>query len=366
MPIDLNEHLKQKRDNKGPGEPPRRPNRPSSGGGKGGGGFDLRQFNLGGKAVYIIIGVVILLLLLLLRPFTIVNSGEVGIKITAGKYDRTPLRPGIHFFVPVIQDILIVDTRVRTINFSSTEDFGVLGKNQGIFKNDAISVMDARGLPVMTELTVQYRLNPANAPETIATYGLSWEQKIINPVVRDVVRNVIGRYPAEELPMKRNEIANLISQHIRDSIDKLKDAPVELISVQLREIVLPQNIKVQIEKVQIARQEAQRVGYEVERAKKEAQKVAELAKGQANAKRIAAQGIADSILIEAKAKASANRDIAKTLTPSLLQLRSIDAKAKFNDALKANKDAQIILLPGGATPNLFLDGPRKRAAAISK
>lgn len=200
-----------------------------------------------------------------------ISSGEIGIKITAGKYEPTPLQPGIHFFVPIIQDILIVDTRIRNINFSRTEDMGVAGKNQGIFRNDAINVMDSRGLTVSIELTVQYRLNPQTTPQTIATYGLSWEQKIINPVVRDVVRSVVGRYPAEDLPIKRNEIAALINSGINKEVSKLPNTPVELSSIQLREIVLPAKIKEQIEKVQIARQESERVKYEVERSKQEAQ-----------------------------------------------------------------------------------------------
>ena len=180
---------------------------------------------------------ILVLILVIARPFVVIRSGEVGIKVTAGKYDNTPLQPGFHFFVPILQDVIVVDTRVRIINFSRTEDMGVVGKNQGIIRNDAISVMDSRGLSVSIELTVQYSLNPSQVPQTIATYGLSWEQKIINPVVRDVVRSVVGRYPAEELPIKRNEIAQLISTNIQDEISRLPNSPVKLDSVQLREIV---------------------------------------------------------------------------------------------------------------------------------
>lgn len=47
---------------------------------------------------------------------------------------------------------------------------------------------------------------------------------------------------------------------------------MELVSIQLTEIVLPVAIKEQIERVQVARQEAERARYEVERAKQEAEK----------------------------------------------------------------------------------------------
>ncbi|WP_027327453.1 prohibitin family protein [Helicobacter pametensis] len=352
MPIDLNEHLKKKnmnREEKPQGEPRRE--------------TPKRDFtpDFGGKKLgFLIAGVVIVVLLVLARPFVVINSGEVGIKVTAGKYDNTPLQPGFHFFVPILQNVIVVDTRVRIINFSRTEDMGVMGKNQGIFRNDAISVMDSRGLSVSIELTVQYSLNPTKVPQTIATYGLSWEQKIINPVVRDVVRSVVGRYPAEELPIKRNEIAQMISTNIQDEIAKLPNSPVSLDSVQLREIVLPNNIKEQIEKVQIARQESERVRYEVERAKQEAEKVAALARGEAEANRVRAQGVADAILIEANAQSKANKTIADSLTSRLLELRQIETQGKFNEALKVNKNAQIFLTPGGAVPNIWVDSKNKQ------
>ncbi|GMB96055.1 prohibitin family protein [Helicobacter sp. NHP22-001] len=352
MPIDLNEHLKRKQspnsDNNTPNnsnntpKSPKPPTLPSN-------------FLQSKRFTTLIIAIVVCALLFLAKPFMVIQSGEIGIKVTAGRYDPIPLQPGIHFFIPLVQDILVIDTRVRTINFSRTEDMGIVGKNQGIFRNDAINVMDSRGLTVSIELTVQYRLNAQTTPQTIATYGLSWEQKIINPVVRDVVRSVVGRYPAEDLPIKRNEIAALINTDINKEVSKLPNSPVQLSSIQLREIVLPTKIKEQIEKVQIARQESERVKYEVEKAKQEAQKAAALAKGEADANRIKAQGVADAIVIEAKAKSAANTSIAQSLSEKLLSLRQIETQGQFDEALKVNKNAQIFLVPGGAVPNIWLD-----------
>ena len=79
----------------------------------------------------------------------------------------------------------------------------------------------------------------------------------------------------------------------------LKDNQLLLQSVQLREIVLPQKIKDQIERVQIANQESERVKYEVLRTKQEAEKRAAKATGDAEANRIEAQGRADAVTIEA-------------------------------------------------------------------
>jgi regulator of protease activity HflC (stomatin/prohibitin superfamily) len=137
--------------------------------------------------------------------------------------------------------------------------------------------------------------------------------------------------------------------------------------VQLRSIILPKKIKEQIERVQIAKQEAERMKYEVLRAKQEAEKRAALAHGQAEAKKIQAQGEADRIRIEAEAQSRANKLISNSLTPELLQLRQIQVQGKFNEALKTNKDAKIFLTPGGAVPNIWIDTKDKqRSSAVSR
>jgi len=336
----------------------------NSGGGNGGGGDYQPPFeppelfkNFGKNTVFIYIAIAIAILLFVVKPYAIINSGEVGIKVTTGKYENEPLLPGFHLYIPTIQKIIVVDTKVRLINYKSAE--GMTGFDSGIKINPAISILDARGLPVSIELTVQYKLLPEAAPATIATWGLSWEDKIVNPVVRDIVRNVVGGYKAEDLPTKRTEIATLIEDGIRANIEALANKPVSIESVQLREIVLPTKIKDQIEKVQVANQESERVKYEVLRAKQEAQKKAALAQGEADKNRIEAQGRADAVTIEANAQAKANKLIADSLTQNLLQMQQIEVQGKFNDALRVNKDAKIFLTPGGSTPNIWVDTKSK-------
>ena len=347
MASDMNDYFNKK---KGSG----------SGGSNSNNGFNVPKppkmdFNFGGGKmgmIYFIAGII--LLLVLAKPFVVITEGERGILATNGKYEAQALLPGLHFIMPVIQKVYIVDTKVRIINYASRiERTATMG--DGIEIKPAITVLDKRGLPVSIELTVQYRLNAEFAAQTISNWGFSWEEKIINPVVRDVVRNVVGKYEAEALPTERNAIAAAIELGMTKSIQSLKNTPAELQSVQLREIVLPTKVKDQIERVQLAKQQVQQAEQEVQRAKQEAYKRAAEAQGHADAVKIAAQGKAQAITIEADAKAKANVLISKSLTPKLLQLEQIQVQGKFNEALSVNKDAKIFLTPGGSTPNIWVD-----------
>lgn len=309
--------------------------------------------NLGKKAGLLYLVIIIIGALFLFKPFVIIESGQVGIKATTGKYDREPLNPGFHFYIPVIQKVIVVDTKVRLLTYMNTQSVGSF--DQSIKNNPAINVLDSRGLPISIELTVQYNIIADGVPETIATWGPSWEDKIVNQVVGEVSRSVLGGYNAEVLPMKRNDVAESLDRLIKEKVTERSKNAVIVESVQLKEIVLPEKIKEQIEKVQIANQESERVRYEVLRAKQEAEKRAALASGEAEAKRIEAQGKADAVTIEAQAQAKANNLISKSLTPHLLQMQQIEVQGRFNDALRENKDAKIFLTPGGSTPNIWVD-----------
>lgn len=353
MASDMNDYFNKKK-SEGGGFEKKNP-------GSGGGGPNIPQmpkvdFNFGGgKAglVYFLIAVAVLLILA--KPFTIIEEGQRGILSTNGKYSDQALLPGLHFIIPVIQKVYIVDTKVRIINYASSIEAGTGSVSSGINVKPAVTVLDKRGLPVSIEITVQYRLNATYAAQTISNWGFSWEDKIINPVVRDIVRNIVGKYDAESLPQMRNTIATEIENGIRESVTSLENSPADLQSVQLREIVLPPKVKEQIENVQIAKQQVQRAEQEVQRAEQEALRRAAEAKGVAEKARIEAQGIADAITIEAEAKAKANYMISKSLTQDLLKLEQIQIQGKFNEALKENKDAKIFLTPGGSTPNIWVD-----------
>ena len=357
MPADMNDYFKKRKPlNSGNDNNNNNTIKPPNFSGGNGGGKFISAF---------VIMIFVAIAFIMFKPFTIINSGEVGIKVKTGKFDPKPLGPGLHFFIPVFEKIVPVNVRVRMITYSDFNHNVNANYTQyegGLKRNPAITVMDSRGLNVKIDLAVQYHLRPESAPKTIATWGSAWENKIINTKVREIVRDVIGSYTAEQLPQKRPEIAKRIQDELRKRVHSVPGNPVILDSVELRNIELPPKIKEKIEELQAEKQNVMIAEQRKERAKREAERKAEIARGEAEKKRIEAQGVADKIKIESEAQAKANELIAKSLDDKLLRLKQIQAQREFNEALKVNKDAKIFLTPGGAVPNIWIDAKDKQKA----
>jgi len=320
------------------------------------------------QAVKLAVGGAVLLFLLggtaLLSPFTTIESGNVGVKVTLGKYDDEELPPGLHFKVPLVQSIKEVDVKVHAINYKGSRD---LKDRRGVINKPAITVLDKRGLPIEVELTVQYRLLPSEVSETLQEWGDNWEEKLVNPVCREVVRDVIGDYPAEVIPTKRPEIAKKIEEGIRNEITQQSKKAVQVVGVQLRNVLLPREIQRKIKEVQLAKQEAERMKYveeqakreqEVKKIKAETEKIEKVIKAQAEAERrvIQAKAEAEARLKKAEAEAKANEMLSRSITPKVLKWRELDVQEKIAESLKENPNVKLFLnVPQSSNFHLWLE-----------
>ncbi|NPA12359.1 MAG: prohibitin family protein [Aquificae bacterium] len=313
--------------------------------------------------LYIAFVILVAVVVMFFKPFEIIESGYVGVKSTLGKYDNQELPPGMHFKIPVIQKIIPVDVKVHTINYRGDRD---LPDREGVIEKPSINVLDERGLPVKIELTAQYRIVPDQASELLQEWGKNWEDKLVNPTIRDVVRDVIGQYPAEKLPVKRQEIAVKIENAIKETMKKTSKGKVEVIGVQMRDIKLPPRIAKKIEEVQIAKQEAEKMKYVEEKAKKEqevrkikaeTEKMEKVIRAEAEAERKIkeAEGRAKAKILEAEATAKANKLISQSVDKSVLKWKELQVQEKMMEAIKENKNNNIFLNAPQGNMHYWLD-----------
>jgi regulator of protease activity HflC (stomatin/prohibitin superfamily) len=262
-----------------------------------------------------IIGVIIVLLGVLTSCIIQVDAGEVGVQKLFGKVQPSVLGSGLHFINPLV-DVVKMDVKTQNYTMSGIQDEG--HKNG----DDAIRVLTADGLEVTIDLSVLYRVVPADAPRLLSETGDNYEDKIVRPITRTRIRDNAVYYDAVSLySTKRDEFQQRIFKTIEDDFRK---RGLLLENLLVRNITLPQSVKSAIELKINAEQESQKMQFVLQKEKQEADR-----------KRIEAQGIADY-----------QRIISESLTDKQLQYESI--KAQLEVAKSPN--AKVIIMGKGSSP----------------
>ena len=196
---------------------------------------------------------------------------------------------------------------------------------------ETIDVLDGSGLSINVDVTMNFHLSYDSVGEIYETYQFDYLRRLVRPVFRSTVRDVMGRYTAEEIySTKRAEVENLIQEEASEVLRKPGNNII-MKSLLIRSIALPAQIKSAIENKLQQEQEALAYQYRLEREKSEAER-----------KRIAAQGEAD-----------ANRIVSNSLTANLLKMRGIEATSKLAESpnskvvvVGSGKDGLPIILGG--------------------
>jgi len=220
-----------------------------------------------------------------------------------------------------------------------TPGFGIKAPWNDIYKFDitdnlveeTIDVLDGSGLSINVDVTMNFHLSYDSVGEIYETYQFDFLRRLVRPVFRSTVRDVMGRYTAEEIySTKRAEVENLIQDEASEVLKKPGNNII-LKSLLIRSITLPAQIKEAIENKLQQEQEALAYQYRLDREKSEAER-----------KRIAANG-----------EATANKIINSSLTPALLKMRGIEATTLLAESPNSkvivignSKDGLPIILGG--------------------
>jgi len=187
--------------------------------------------------------------------------------------------------------------------------------------DETMNVLDKNGLRIDVDVTVRFHPRYNQIGIIQEKFQGQYINVLIKPEVRSTVRRVMGRYTAEEIySTKRSEVETAI----KDETAEILGAPgneIEMVSMPIRSINLPEQIKTSIENKQKQEQEAQAYQYRLEKEKSEAER-----------KRIAAEG-----------EAQANKIINSSLTPELLRMRGIEATMDIANS----PNSKIIVIGGG-------------------
>jgi regulator of protease activity HflC (stomatin/prohibitin superfamily) len=257
------------------------------------------KFNF--KTSYIVIAVVILIVLLLFggRMFLIIEAGERGVifrPYTSGLDKENIYGEGFHIVAPW-NEMYVYNVREQQ-------------------RDETMDVLDKNGLSIAVDVTVRFNPTFDKIGFLHEQFGINFINVLVIPEVRSSVRQVAGRYTAEEIySTKRAEV----EQTIKDETRKvLGENYIAMKALLIRSINLPEQIKNAIESKLQQEQEALAYEFRLQREESEAER-----------RRIEAEGIA-----------AFNRIINASLTDKILQQRGIEATIEL--ATSANSKVVVI------------------------
>lgn len=279
----------------------------------------------------IVLGVVIILGLIFgIACAKKVPAGYVGIiySMNGGVSDDV-LTQGWHLVSPT-KDVVLYSVGIEQSYLTSGED----GDSKG---DDSFEVPSSDGKGLRVDLTFTYRYDQATVTSLFTRFkgqsGKEVRDSFIKPNIISWTKEVTAKYPVTDI--LGDERANLniaITDYIKNKFDPygIVVENVSLIDINADDetrasVQRKVNAQQELELAQIEQKTANvQAQKDKEVALIEAEKEKEVAEINAEKAKIKAEGDAEAVKIKANAEAEANSQIAKSLTPELIEEKKIN------------------------------------------
>ena len=206
----------------------------------------------------------------------VIEDGQTGVKADFGKIQDQPLATGWHWYLPVF-------TWVETWNVKTLEI------------KETASVPSSEGLIAQLDVSVLYNTPKDQVVHVRKTIGSNYERTVLEPYVREAIRNVVSGYQVKALYSQesRYEIGQKILEFLRSKLD---ERGVKIQDVLLRDVRLPLVFSQSIEAKLKTEQEAMQKEFELQKAKKDAEIAVARAEGVAKSNQIIANSVNENYL----------------------------------------------------------------------
>jgi regulator of protease activity HflC (stomatin/prohibitin superfamily) len=173
------------------------------------------------------------LVVLLLVSIKQINEYERGVRFSLGKYSGI-MEPGWRLIIPILQSYQKVDIRVKAVDVP----------DQDAITKDNVSVN--------VNAVLYYKVQAAD----IALLKVENFNYAVSQLAQTTMRDVVGEVTLDELLSKRD----VISDRIQEIVDKATDPwGIKIVSVDLKHIELPEDMKRTIAKQAEAEREKRAV-----------------------------------------------------------------------------------------------------------
>jgi len=266
---------------------------------------DNIKAKLGKSTSLVIIIIGALIVFWIMNPFVIVGPGERGVVLDFGAVQPYVLSEGLHFRVPIMQQIVKMDV---TINKSQTDAESV-----------SKDLQDTK-----STIAVNYHILPDKANWIYQNIKQEYKERIIDPAVQEVVKAITARYTAVDLITQREKVRGEIKDLLKN---RLSSYDILVDDFSIVNFKFSQIFEQAIEAKQTAEQLALKAQRDLERIKIEA----------------------DQKVASARAEAEALRLQKENVTAQLIKLRQIEASIRAIDKW----DGHLPKINSGAVP--FID-----------
>jgi regulator of protease activity HflC (stomatin/prohibitin superfamily) len=239
-------------------------------------GNEPTDINVGGIVKIIIFSVLgIILIIGLFSTFYTIGAGERGVILTWGNPSMDAKGPGLHVKIPFAQTV--VKMTVQTMKYDA--DASAASKDLQI---------------VHAKVAVNYHLAPESVPILYRDIGRTYQEKIIQPSVQEVVKASTAQFTAEELITKRAELKVKIDEMLHA---RLLERGIVMETTNLVNFDFSEEFNKAIEQKVTAQQVALKAENDLTRIKVEKEQTITQAEAQAQAVKLRADAEAYSLQV---------------------------------------------------------------------
>lgn len=243
-----------------------------------------------------------------------IPAGYVGVVYNmSGGVNGETLSQGWHVVSPT--------KKVTTYSVGLEQSYLTSDKTGDSPDDESFNVPTADGKTVRVNLEFSYRFDPERVTDVFTRFkgqnGKTVKDTFIKPKIKAWTQEVTAKYPVTDIfGDKRTAINAELDTYLRA---KFNEYGIIIDTVNFTDISVDSETAAAIQKKVTAQQELELAKIEADTAQIQANKDKDVAEIAAETARIKAQGEADVKKIEADAEAEANRKIAASLTPELVQ-----------------------------------------------
>ncbi len=162
---------------------------------------EVEKMGKNGLAGIVTVIILFVVAVLMCNPIVVVGVGERGVKVTLGKVSPESLGEGMHFIMPYVQKIAKMDVKTQKY-----------GTQTQVYTKD---IQQAK-----ISYVVNYNLLADSAFRMYQEVGMDYVSKVINPVLEGTIKDVIGKWNAQDLVANREEATNDILIKLRDQLSQ--------------------------------------------------------------------------------------------------------------------------------------------------